>query len=104
MTTANISRRKAREAKAAPPNVAESACEDLTWAELRALLHAELAEIPERFRGPLVLCYLEGLTQDEAAQRLGWTAATVKGRLQRGRQMLRRRLERRGVALTAVLG
>src|SRR5262249_3845736 len=76
----------------------------LTWAELHAILHAELAGLPERFRGPLVLCYLEGLTQDEAAKRLGWTAATVKGRLQRGREMLRRRLEPRGVALTAVLG
>src|SRR5262245_28596164 len=101
---ANNARRQAREAKAVPPTADESACDDLTWAELRALLHAELARLPERFRGPLVLCYLEGLTQDEAAQRLGWTAATVKGRLQRGREMLRRRLERRGVALTAVLG
>ncbi len=51
-----------------------------------------------------MLCYLEGLTQEEAARRLGWTTATVKGRLQRGREKLRRRLERRGVALTAALG
>ena len=101
---ANSARRQAREAKAVPPATAESAGDALTWAELHAILHAELAGLPERFRGPLVLCYLEGLTQDEAAKRLGWTAATVKGRLQRGREMLRRRLERRGVALTAVLG
>ena len=57
--------------------------------QVRAILHAELDALPERFRTPLVLCYLEGLTQDEAARRLGWTAATVKGRLQRGRARLR---------------
>src|SRR5438046_917736 len=57
---ATSARRQTREAKVAPLTVAESACEDLTWAELRTILHAELAELPERFRGPLVLCYLEG--------------------------------------------
>lgn len=101
---ASRARRRAREARAAVPLVAASVGDDLTWGELRGILHAELAGLPEHFRGPLVLCYLEGLTQDEAARRLGWTAATLKGRLQRGRDILRRRLERRGVALSAVLG
>ncbi|MBI1917943.1 MAG: sigma-70 family RNA polymerase sigma factor [Planctomycetes bacterium] len=78
--------------------------DDLSWGEVRAILHAELGALPERFRAPLVLCYLEGLTQDEAARRLGWTAATVKGRLQRGRAQLRRRLERRGLGLAGALG
>src|SRR5262245_33157695 len=100
---ANAARRQAREVRATRP-AATLAPDDLTWSEVRAILHAELGALPERFRGPLVLCYLEGLTQDEAAQRLGWTTTTVKGRLQRGRALLRRRLERRGVALTAVLG
>src|SRR6266851_5319021 len=95
-------RRQALEAKAAPP-LPHSAKDDLTWNELREILHAELAVLPERLREPLVLCYLEGLTQDEAARRLGWTATTVKGRLQRGREILRGRLERRGVALPAIL-
>jgi RNA polymerase sigma factor (sigma-70 family) len=96
-------RRQALLAKAAvPPPVCPA--DDLTWGEVRSILHAELAALPERFREPLVLCYLEGLTQDEAARRLGWSATTVKGRLQRGRQALRRRLERRGLGSTAVLG
>src|SRR5205823_5651984 len=80
-------RRQAREARAAPSRDSGSStlpADDLTWGEVRSLLHAELAALPEHFRAPLVLCYLEGLTQDEAARRLGWTAATVKGRLQRG--------------------
>jgi RNA polymerase sigma factor (sigma-70 family) len=101
---AESARRQAREAKAACSAVTSSASDDLTWGELRAVLHAELAALPEFFREPLVLCYLEGLTQDEAAVRLGCTATTVKGRIQRGREKLRRRLERRGVALTAALG
>jgi hypothetical protein len=67
-------------------------------------LHRELAALPESIRAPLVLCYLEGRTQEEAARQLGWSLSTVRGRLQRGREKLRRRLERRGVALTAALG
>src|SRR6266511_4262984 len=83
---AAAARRQTIEAGAAPPGTRDSgsptlAADDLTWGEMRVILHAELGALPERFRGPLVLCYLEGLTQDEAARRLGWTAATVKGRL-----------------------
>src|SRR5262249_53369416 len=100
---ADNARRQSREVKAPFPEPAVSASDDLSWGELRAVLHAELSALPGRLREPLVLCYLEGLTQDEAARRLGWTPATVKGRLQRGREKLRRRLERRGVALTAAL-
>jgi RNA polymerase sigma factor (sigma-70 family) len=96
-------RRQALEAKATAPAPVPPA-DDLSWGEVRAILHAELAALPERFREPLVLCYLEGLTQSEAARRLGRTAATVKGRLQRGRDLLRRRLERRGFGLAAALG
>jgi RNA polymerase sigma factor (sigma-70 family) len=96
-------RRREREAKAITPAAAGSV-DDLSWGEVRAILHAELAALPKRFREPLVLCYLEGLTRDEAARRLGWRATTVKGRLHRGRDMLRRRLERCGLGLAGVLG
>src|SRR5262249_23439718 len=83
-------RRQALEAKAVAP-APTAAADDLSWGEVRALLHAELAALPERLRQPLVLCYLEGLAQEEAARQLGWSATTVKGRLQRGRNLLRRR-------------
>jgi RNA polymerase sigma factor (sigma-70 family) len=67
-------------------------------AELRSLVHAELARLPEKYRAPVVLCDLEGLTHDEAAQRLRWPIGTVKGRLSRARERLRERLQRRGLA------
>src|SRR5262249_56412852 len=76
---------------------------DLTWGEVRGIVHEELARLPESLRGPILLCYLDGLTQDEAADRLGVPKGTLKGRLQRGRDALRRRLARRGMAAAGVL-
>ena len=70
---------------------------ELSWRELLHLLDAELQELPEKYRQPLVLCYLEGKTRDEAAQQLHWTLNALKGRLERGRA-LRVRLQGRGVA------
>src|SRR5262249_12589042 len=58
----------------------------------------------EKYRLPLVLCYLEGRSQDEAADQLGWTRGALRGRLDRGREQLRRRLTSRGVTLSALLG
>ena len=67
------------------------------WAEL----HEELGRLPEKFRSPLVLCYLEGLTQEQAAERLRCPLGTVQSRLARGRDRLKRRLISRGVATSA---
>ncbi len=64
-------------------------------------VHEALDRLPEKFRAPLLLCYLEGKTQDEAAKELGWTAGMVKGRLERGREKLRARLARTGVTFSA---
>jgi RNA polymerase sigma factor (sigma-70 family) len=71
--------------------------------DLAPLLHAEVERLPDKYRIPVVLCYLEGKTNEEAARQLQWPVGTVKIRLSRARELLRSRLSRRGVALTAGL-
>jgi RNA polymerase sigma factor (sigma-70 family) len=94
-------RRTHEEAAASEPAAAST--DDVGWKELRSILDEELMSIPERWRAPLVLCYLEGLTQDEAAVRLGQTKSTFRRNLERGRERLCCRLTRRGVTLSAAL-
>jgi RNA polymerase sigma-70 factor (ECF subfamily) len=89
-------RRRRKETQAMPlrqpaPNV---------WADMRPVIDQELSRLPERYRMPLVLCDLEGMTRKEAAWQLGWPEGTVSSRLARGRELLRRRLKRQGLALT----
>ena len=69
--------------------------------ELGEILDAELAGLPVRFREVILLSHVEGLTRDEVAARLGISIAAVKDRLERGREQLRLRLSRRGVALAS---
>jgi RNA polymerase sigma factor (sigma-70 family) len=71
--------------------------------DLRPVLEEELHRLPTRYRVPLVLCYLEGKTNEEAAQQLRCPIGTVKGRLSRAREMLRARLVRRGIALSGTV-
>jgi RNA polymerase sigma factor (sigma-70 family) len=78
--------------------VAARPMEELTWRELRQVLHEELGRLPEKNRLPILLCHLEGRTQDEAARALGWSLGRLRGRLLRGRELLRGRLTRRGLA------
>ena len=63
--------------------------------DLRPILHEEIRRLPEKYRAPVVLCYLEGKTNEEAAELLRWPVGTVKARLSRAREMLRSRLIRR---------
>ena len=67
-------------------------------AELIPEIQEEVDRLPEKYRGPIVLCYLEGLTHEEAAGQLGLPVGTVKVRLMRARERLRGRLIRRGLA------
>jgi RNA polymerase sigma factor (sigma-70 family) len=71
--------------------------------ELQSIVDDELQRLPGKYRMPLLLCYLQGQTRDEAARQLGWTQVEVKGRLQRGRDLLRDRLLRRGLATSAAM-
>jgi len=95
-------RRPVSEANVVRPTPADPAAE-ASWREVCAVLHEELARMAEKYRAPLLLCGLEGKTRDEAAQHLGWSLGTFKRRLEQGRNLLRARLARRGLTLSAVL-
>jgi RNA polymerase sigma factor (sigma-70 family) len=77
---------------------------EITGRELVTALDEELMQMGDQYRAPLLLCCLEGIARDEAAQVLGWSLSTLKRRLERGRELLRTRLARRGLTLSAVLG
>ena len=80
---------------------APAAPDDPSRRELRRVICEEVNRLPAKYRAPIIACYFESRTHEEAAQQLGWPRGTVAGRLSRAREMLRRRLLRRGVALTA---
>jgi len=95
-------RRRRREQDVEPPAPGDAG-DDISWQEVQVILDEELEHLPERYRSPLVLCYLDGKTRDEAAQQLSIRAGTLHGRLERGRELLRKRLTARGLTLSAAL-
>lgn len=97
-------RRRARERQVEVMTaVSPAPGEEADRRELRPLIHAELARLPAKYRVPLVLCYLEGHTYDEAARRLRLPLGTLKNRLGKGRELIRSRLARRGVTVASML-
>ena len=73
--------------------------------EVGPALDQELSRLPEKYRAPIVLCYLKEQTHDQAAAQLQWPVGTVRSRLARGRELLKQRLTRRGYApASALLG
>jgi len=92
--------RRRRERRLEPMRATEP-LDDLTWQELRGVLDEEIARLAEKYRTPLVLCYFEGKSYDQAARELGWPKSSLTRRLSRARELLRQRLVRRGMALSA---
>jgi RNA polymerase sigma-70 factor (ECF subfamily) len=93
-------RRRVHEQRAQRHRAAEAVTE-ADWSDWQQTLHEEVNRLPTRYRVPVVLCYLVGKSHEEAAQELRWPVGTVKGRLSRARDLLRVRLTRRGLALSA---
>ena len=98
--------------RAARRRAVESERADVCWIEpppeesaeeLRRAIGEELDRLPDSYRLPVTLCYLEGLTHHDAARRLGWPVGTVKVRLVRARRLLQERLKRRGIGWGAGL-
>jgi RNA polymerase sigma factor (sigma-70 family) len=96
---ATSSRRSARE-KSAPLLPARDAFQEVLWAELQAALDHELSLLPKKYRLPIVLCDLQGLSIRDATTSLSWKQGTLAGRLARGRLLLAERLRRRGLTLS----
>lgn len=86
-----------------PVELLQAKNDDLSWREVQRILDEEIERLPERLRQPIVLCYLEGRTRDEAAAELGWTLSTFRGRLDMARERLRKSLIKRGLTLPAAL-
>jgi RNA polymerase sigma factor (sigma-70 family) len=93
--------RRCREHQAALPDTLPA--DDVTWREFRSALDVELGNLADKWRLPLIMCYLEGRTQDEAASQLGWSKSTLRRRLEQAREALGCRLKERGIVWSAAL-
>jgi RNA polymerase sigma-70 factor (ECF subfamily) len=99
---ADLFRRHAHERETSEM-AAFASTEEVSWNELRPVLDEELNQLPAKYRAPLILCCLEGKSHQQAARELGWPSGSMSRRMNRARELLRRRLSRRGVVLSAGL-
>jgi RNA polymerase sigma factor (sigma-70 family) len=96
---AESAQRRAREGQAAALERVSAPTQE-TQPDVHRLVNEEVRRLPPRYRNLVVICYLEGKTNEEAAHELRCPVGTVKGRLARARELLRRRLTRRGLTLS----
>jgi RNA polymerase sigma factor (sigma-70 family) len=75
--------------------------EEAVWSDLKPVLDEELNKLPAKYRAPLILCCLHGKTHQQAARELGWPSGSMSRRMTRARELLRKRLTRRGIFLSA---
>jgi RNA polymerase sigma factor (sigma-70 family) len=95
---ADAARRRVRERQVLDMFRAETRTEEV-WRDLQPVLDDELNRLPEKYRDPVLLCYVQGKTNGEAARLLRLPTGTVKSRLSRARELLKGRLARRGITL-----
>ena len=95
-----ILRRQARETTGVEADAEVESVADAYLLDALPILFEELDHLPEKYRSPVVLCHLEGLSHEAAARRLRWPVGTLSGRLSRARDLLRSRLARRGLGVS----
>ena len=92
-------RRRAHERRAVNRMSADG-MEELLWRDLRPIIDEEVNHLPEKWRATVVLCFMEGMSYADAADHLKCSKGAVALRLEQARDRLRKRLQRRGLALT----
>jgi RNA polymerase sigma factor (sigma-70 family) len=101
-TRARSSRRRSVEARGVRLSVVPEA-DSLEREDQTRILHEEIDRLPTLYRQPVLLCYMDGRTNEEAARLLGCPTGSLKARLGRAREILHDRLSRRGLALAPLL-
>jgi RNA polymerase sigma factor (sigma-70 family) len=96
-----VQAQRARQERCAAARPRPEPVSEAAWDQLQALLDDELQRLPDKLRAPLLLCCLAGVKHAEAARRLGCSEGVLRGRLYRGRELLRAGLVRRGLTLAA---